>query len=69
MLGIQSKFQTCEKQKNRENKTPKVLTFVSTATGVLISELLISFFLKSASIVFSFAHNSFSFKNMTQKLT
>ena len=24
MLGIQPKFQTCEKQKNRENKTPKV---------------------------------------------
>ena len=24
MLGIQLKFQTCEKQKNRENKTPKV---------------------------------------------
>ena len=23
MLGIQPKFQTCEKQKNRENKTPK----------------------------------------------
>ena len=23
MLGIQSKFQTCEKQKNKENKTPK----------------------------------------------
>ena len=23
MLGIQLKFQTCEKQKNRENKTPK----------------------------------------------
>ena len=23
MLGIQSKFQTCEKQKNREQKTPK----------------------------------------------
>ena len=22
MLGIQSKFQTCEKQKNREQKTP-----------------------------------------------
>ena len=24
MLGIQPKFQTCEKQNNRENKTPKV---------------------------------------------
>ena len=24
MLRIQPKFQTCEKQKNRENKTPKV---------------------------------------------
>ena len=24
MLGIQPKFQTCEKQKNKENKTPKV---------------------------------------------
>ena len=24
MLGIQPKFQTCVKQKNRENKTPKV---------------------------------------------
>ena len=24
MLGIQPKFQTCEKQKNRENKMPKV---------------------------------------------
>ena len=24
MLVIQPKFQTCEKQKNRENKTPKV---------------------------------------------
>ena len=24
MLGIQPKFQTCEKQKNRENKTPKL---------------------------------------------
>ena len=24
MLGIQPKFQICEKQKNRENKTPKV---------------------------------------------
>ena len=24
MLGIQPKFQTCDKQKNRENKTPKV---------------------------------------------
>ena len=24
MLGIQPKFQTCEKQKNRENKTAKV---------------------------------------------
>ena len=23
MLGIQSKFQTCEKQKNKENKMPK----------------------------------------------
>ena len=23
MLGIQPKFQTCEKQKNRENKAPK----------------------------------------------
>ena len=23
MLGIQLKFQTCEKQKNREKKTPK----------------------------------------------
>ena len=23
MLGIQPKFQTCEKQKNREKKTPK----------------------------------------------
>ena len=23
MLGIQLKFQTCEKQKNRENKVPK----------------------------------------------
>ena len=23
MLGIQPKFQTCEKQKNRENRTPK----------------------------------------------
>ena len=23
MLGIQPKFQTCEKQKNRESKTPK----------------------------------------------
>ena len=23
MLGIQSKFQTCEKQKNREKKMPK----------------------------------------------
>ena len=23
MLGIQLKFQICEKQKNRENKTPK----------------------------------------------
>ena len=92
MLEIQPKFQTCDKQKNRENKTPKVkqshtqdsiyviwqfayvhrvagisllskkitmcsssievLTFVSTATGVLISELLTSFFLKNASIVF-----------------
>ena len=24
MLGIQPKFQTCEKQKNKENKAPKV---------------------------------------------
>ena len=24
MLGIQPKFQTCKKQKNKENKTPKV---------------------------------------------
>ena len=23
MLGVQPKFQTCEKQKNRENKIPK----------------------------------------------
>ena len=30
MLGIQLKFQICEKQKNRENKTPKKKTITRT---------------------------------------
>ena len=116
MLGIQPKFQTCKKQKNRENKTPKVKQshaqdsiyvvrqFVYVYRVARISLLSKKITMCGYSVFFSqkqqqdktlitkkkrllylahrihnglqngfysisFAHNSFSFKNMTQKLT
>ena len=115
MLGIQPKFQTCEKQKNRENKTPKekqsyaqdsiyvvrqfayvhrvarisLLSKKITMCGysvflsqkqqqdkTLITKKRLLYpahrihnGLQNGFYSVSFAHNSFSFKNMTQKLT